>query len=343
MSANQTTERAIAPFPGIPMLLLHLALLLGIIGGMAMEGNRLLNPEVPRQEASGTSTRSTSTPAELVDRTIQSLRPPEQRQNQFLGECVVAMIVCSVVIFSAMAGLVTVAPNEALVLLLYGRYYGTLRSQGFWYVNPFTSSKERVSLRVRNFETATLKVNDENGSPIEIGGIIVWRVSDPTKATLDVEDYEKFVKIQGEAALRIMANKFPYEGSAEKPSQNLRSGSDEVVGFFRTQMAERLANIGIETVDCRISHLAYAPEIAQSMLRRQQAGAIIAARKAIVEGAMGLVDDVLAHFSKTDPSKPDSALNMDNERKAILATNLMITLVAEQGVQPIINAGTANP
>jgi regulator of protease activity HflC (stomatin/prohibitin superfamily) len=231
-----------------------------------------------------------------------------------------------------LAGLFTVAPNEGQVLQLFGAYRGTAKDEGLRWANPFYS-KKRISLRVRNFESAHLKVNDTDGNPIEIAAIVVWRVVDTAEAVFEVDDYEHFVKVQSEAAERNLATHFPYD-THEEGKISLRGNTDEVAKRLRSEIQDRLAKAGVEVIEARISHLAYAQEIAAAMLRRQQAGAIIAARQKIVEGAVGMVDMALDLLSKSD------RVRLDEERKAAMVSNLLVVLCADREAQPVVNTGT---
>jgi regulator of protease activity HflC (stomatin/prohibitin superfamily) len=237
-----------------------------------------------------------------------------------------------------LSGLFVVQPNEARVLTLFGRYAGSVRNDGLWWVNPFTS-KKKISLRVRNFQSEKMKVNDFNGNPIEIAAVIVWRVVDSAKALFDVENYETFVNIQAETAIRNISTKYPYEThDAEthdnKNAHSLRSHPDEVGEALKHELHSRLEIAGLEVMETRLSHLAYAQEIAQSMLRRQQAEAVIAARQKIVDGAVGMVEIALKRL------EADGVVKLDEERKAAMVNNLMVALVSESNAQPIINTGT---
>jgi regulator of protease activity HflC (stomatin/prohibitin superfamily) len=229
-------------------------------------------------------------------------------------------------------GLIIVQPNEAKALVLFGRYYGSVKEQGFWWVNPFTT-KKRVSLRVRNFETTKLKVNDAHSNPIEVAAIVVWRVVDTAEALFEVDDYENYVRVQSESAVRAMASSYPYD-SHTPGEPALSSHADEVATNLMGQLSERLAKAGVEVKEARLSHLAYSPEIAQAMLQRQQAGAIIAARSRIVEGAVGMVENAL------DLLAQKQILNLDDERKAAMVSNLLVVLCGERGTQPVVNTGT---
>src|SRR5215469_16131678 len=231
-----------------------------------------------------------------------------------------------------LGGLLVVNPNEAQVLQLFGTYVGTIREQGFRWVNPFTS-KRRISLRVRNFETSKLKVNDLDGNPIEIAAVVVWQVVDTAEAVFQVNDYEDFVHIQSESALRQMAQSLPYD-SHDTGSISLRSHGKEIADHLQTEIQERLASAGVKVVEARITHLAFAPEIAQAMLQRQQASAIIAARTRIVEGAVTMVEMAL------DQLKARGVVELDEERKAAMVSNLLVVLCGERATQPIVNTGT---
>lgn len=232
----------------------------------------------------------------------------------------------------ALPGLLMNQPNEAKVLTLFGRYAGTVKEAGFWWVNPFTA-KKRISLRTRNFETAKLKVNDANGNPIEIGAIVVWRVMDTAEAMFEVDDYENYTRVQSESAVRTLASSYPYDSHADGTIA-LASHTTEVAANLMEQLLQRLAKAGVEVKEARISHLAYSPEIAQAMLQRQQASAIIAARYKIVEGAVGMVENALELLAQKN------ILHLDDERKAAMVSNLLVVLCGERGIQPIVNAGT---
>jgi regulator of protease activity HflC (stomatin/prohibitin superfamily) len=231
----------------------------------------------------------------------------------------------------AFAGLFTVAPNEGRVLQLFGAYRGTAKEEGLRWANPFFT-KKRISLRVRNFESAHLKVNDTDGNPIEIAAIVVWRVIDSAEAVFEVDDYEHYVKVQTESAVRNLATHYPYD--AHDGQLSLRGSTDEVANRLKSEIQDRLAKAGVEAIEARISHLAYAPEIAAAMLRRQQAGAIIAARQKIVEGAVGMVDMALDLLQK------GGRVQLDEERKAAMVSNLLVVLCADREAQPVVNTGT---
>ncbi|WP_313300704.1 SPFH domain-containing protein [Stenotrophomonas sp.] len=231
-----------------------------------------------------------------------------------------------------LAGLYTIQPNQAAVLSLFGKYVGTVKDNGLRWNNPFYA-KRRVSQRVRNFESGKLKVNELDGSPIEIAAVIVWQVIDASEAVYNVDDYESFVHIQSESALRAMATSYPYD-QHEDGQLALRSHASEISQHLKNELAERLADAGVQVIDARISHLAYAAEIAQAMLQRQQANAVIAARTRIVAGAVGMVEMALAELQK------NGVVQLDEERKAHMVSNLLTVLCSDRGTQPIVNAGS---
>ena len=231
-----------------------------------------------------------------------------------------------------MPGNFTVQPNEAVVLQLFGRYIGTVKEPGLRWSNPFYS-KRKVSLRARNFETNHLKVNDHDGNPIEIAAVVVWRVVDSAEATFQVDDYSHYVNVQSEAALRNLATVYSYD--AHEPTDiSLRGSTDLVAERLKTEVQSRLSVAGVEVTEARITHLAYAPEIAAAMLQRQQAGAIIAARSKIVEGAVSMVEMALEQLGRR------SIVNLDEERKAAMVSNLLVVLCSERNVHPVVNTGT---
>jgi regulator of protease activity HflC (stomatin/prohibitin superfamily) len=245
---------------------------------------------------------------------------------------VIASIVAILVSSTALAGLAVVNPNESQVVQLFGNYIGTLKKPGFWWVNPF-SMRRKISVRVRNFESAKLKVNDHDGNPIEIAAVVVWRVVDTAEAMFEVDNYENFVKVQTEAALRILASGHPYDAHNEG-QMSLRSNIGEVAELLKQEVQDRLAKAGVEVIEARISHLAYAPEIASAMLQRQQASAIVAARVKIVEGAVGMVEMALDALSKRE------VVELDNDRRAAMVSNLLVVLCSDRHAQPVVNAGT---
>lgn len=236
-----------------------------------------------------------------------------------------------------LCGFFIVNPNKAVVLILFGKYVGTVRENGFYWMNPFVSKKP-VSLRARNLNGKTLKVNDMVGNPIEIAAVIVWQVQDTVKATLNVDDYAHFVEIQSEAAVRQLANHYPYDNfeseEVEHERITLRGGTDLVNEQLVNQLKERLDLAGIDVLEARISHLAYAPEIAGAMLQRQQATAIVAARRQIVDGAVGMVEMALQRLEM------HGTITLDEERKAAMVSNLLVVLCGERGASPVVNAGT---
>lgn len=245
---------------------------------------------------------------------------------------IVGGIVLALAGFLLLIGLFVVQPNEARVLTLFGTYIGSERRSGFWWANPFTA-KTRVSLRVRNFNSDRIKVNDADGNPVEIAAVIVWRVAESAKAVFDVDDYEEFVAIQAETALRNLATRYPYD-SAGTERASLRENPDELAGALKTELEERLQVAGVDVLEARLTHLAYAPEIAQAMLRRQQAQAVVSARRLIVEAAVGMVEDALTGLADR------GVVELDDDKRAAMANNLMVALTSEHAATPIINTGT---
>lgn len=231
-----------------------------------------------------------------------------------------------------LAGLFVVNPGDAKALILFGSYRGTVKRPGFWFANPFLT-KRRISLRIRNFETAKLKVNDNRANPIEIAAIVVWKVVESAEALFEVDDYSKYVAVQSESAVRAVAQSYPYDSHAET-EQALSTHVAEVSKSLQSAIQDRLSKAGVEVIEARISHLAYAPEIAQAMLQRQQATAIIAARFKIVEGAVGMVENALELLAAK------GLVHLDEERKAQMVSNLLVVLCSERSAQPIVNAGT---
>ena len=231
-----------------------------------------------------------------------------------------------------LSGLIVVQPNDSRVIIFFGKYIGTIRHSGFWWVNPFTV-KKRISLRIRNFSSEKIKVNDLSGNPIEIGAVIVWQVVNSACAVFDVDNYEQFVDIQSETAIRSLASEYPYDES-DGDKASLRGSPQEIAENLQKQVQSRLDIAGVEVIEARISHLAYAQEIAQAMLRRQQAEAVVAARFKIVEGAVGMVDLALKSLSE------QKIIELDEEKKATMVNNLMVALVSESEVTPIVNTGS---
>jgi regulator of protease activity HflC (stomatin/prohibitin superfamily) len=292
-------EREVRALPGIPMLLVLLAVIAAAIYGFI-------------------------TGVSEADRVAD------------VGQGTVIQIIASVVVFLVsvflLAGLFVVNPNEARVLQLFGDYVGTTKTAGLRWANPFYT-KKRVSQRVRNFESGKLKVNDNEGNPIEIASVVVWRVVDTAEAIFEVDDYNNYVKVQTESALRNLSTSYPYD-SHDDAVVSLRGATQIVADHLQKEVQDRLQKAGVEVMEARISHLAYAPEIAQAMLQRQQAGAIIAARQRIVEGAVGMVEMALEMLSRRD------IVSLDNERKAAMVSNLLVVLCGDKSTQPIINTGT---
>lgn len=229
-------------------------------------------------------------------------------------------------------GFFIVHPNEAKALVLFGTYKGTVKQDGFWWANPFMT-KQAISLRVRNFETAKLKVNDNHANPIEIGAIVVWKVVETAEALFEVDDYQRYVAVQSESALRAVASHYPYDAHVAGEI-SLSTHMDEVSQALEAALADRLKKAGVEVVEARISHLAYAQEIAAAMLQRQQASAIIAARQKIVEGAVGMVETALEMLSAKQ------VVQLDEERKAAMVSNLLVVLCSERSTQPVVNSGS---
>lgn len=231
-------------------------------------------------------------------------------------------------------GFFMVEPNKAMVLLLFGKYEGTVKANGFYWVNPFMT-KKKISLRVRNFENKPLKVNDKIGNPVMVGAIVVWQVEDTFKATFDVEDYENFVHLQSDAAVRKMAGLYPYDNFENEEAEiTLRSGVEEANHSLEAEIIDRLNHAGIKVIEARISHLAYAYEIASAMLQRQQATAIVAARQKIVEGTVGMVEMALTDL------KLKGIIEFDDDKKAIMVSNLMVVLCSDKSASPVLNVGT---
>ncbi|WP_146456298.1 SPFH domain-containing protein [Rubripirellula tenax] len=270
------------------------------------------------------------------------------------GFMILLAIACAPVAFISLFGLMAIAPNDSRVLLLFGEYKGTVKESGFFWVNPFYS-KRKVSLRIRNFETGSSstpeqknqsgtviqsksrtasrpsKVNDRDGNPIEISAVVVWKVTDTAEALFEVDDYEHFVEVQSEAALRSLATRYPYD--SEDHEESLRGNTEAICGRLREDIQERLEKAGVTVLEARISHLAYASEIAAAMLQRQQAGAVVAARTKIVDGAVGMVEMALDHL------KRDGIVELDPQQRAALVSNLLVVLCSDRHTQPVIQAG----
>ena len=245
---------------------------------------------------------------------------------------VLAWMAVELVLVVCLFGFFIVNPNEGRVMQLFGDYKGTVKTAGLRWANPFYS-KRHISLRVRNFESGRLKVNDNDGNPIEIAAVVVWRVVDTAEAVFEVDNYENYVKVQTEAAVRNLATRYTYD-SHEEHQTSLRGSTAAVAKDLQHEIQERLAKAGVQVMEARLSHLAYAPEIAAAMLRRQQAGAIIAARQKIVEGAVGMVDMALARLAESNQ------VQLDEERKAAMVSNLLVVLCSDRDAQPVVNTGT---
>jgi regulator of protease activity HflC (stomatin/prohibitin superfamily) len=248
------------------------------------------------------------------------------------GPLAITMVIVEALTIFGLAGLFMVNPNEARVLQLFGDYVGTVKEPGLRWANPLYA-KRHVSLRIRNFESAHLKVNDQDGNPVDIAAVVVWKVVDSAEACFEVDDYQNYVKVQSEAAVRNLATRYPYDAH-EEHKVSLRGNTAEVAGDLKTEIQDRLAKAGVQVIEARISHLAYAAEIAAAMLRRQQAGAIIAARQKIVEGAVGMVEMALDLLAKSQ------RVTLDEERKAAMVSNLLVVLCADREAQPVVNTGS---
>jgi regulator of protease activity HflC (stomatin/prohibitin superfamily) len=245
---------------------------------------------------------------------------------------IVGGILVGIAAFLAMCGLNMVAPGEARVVQLFGRYRGTIRQDGLRWVNPLTS-RTKISTRVRNHETAVLKVNDAYGNPIELAAVVVWRVEDTAQASFEVDDYIEFVSTQTEAAVRHIAIEYPYD-SHDEDGLSLRGNAEEITEKLAVELHARVEAAGVQIIESRFTHLAYAPEIASAMLQRQQAGAVVAARKQIVDGAVGMVEAAIARIEEQD------IVELDPERKAAMVSNLMVVLCGDRSAQPVLNTGT---
>ncbi|XEC93935.1 SPFH domain-containing protein [Paenibacillus tarimensis] len=247
-----------------------------------------------------------------------------------------ATVLLAAILFALVAvtitSLVIVQPNEAKVITFFGRYIGTVNHDGLWMVVPFTN-KHKVSLKVRNFNSQTLKVNDAQGNPIEIGAVVVYKVVDTAKATFEVDNYERFVAIQSETAIRHTAAQYPYDNFSEEDELSLRGNTGEVASELMSDLQERLKVAGVQIIETRLTHLAYAPEIASAMLQRQQAVAIVSARQKIVEGAVGMVESALRELEQR-------GVELDGERRAAMVNNLMVTIVSDRSTTPVVNTGT---
>ncbi|MEZ6027737.1 MAG: SPFH domain-containing protein [Planctomycetota bacterium] len=302
-SKEHTFEK---PMPGLPMLLLTFVLLAGLIA-------------IPAWGSQKTPVRDNGAVVGFA-------------QNLPGGVIAIGVIVCLLGVIFVPIGLTLVNPNQSRVVTLFGRYKGTIRRAGLWWVNPFTV-RRKVSLRIHNFNSEKLKVNDLRGNPIEIAAVVVWRVADTAQAAFDVEDYESYVEVQSESAIRTTSAKHPYD-AAEEGQTSLRGDSEEVNRELLRELGDRLDLAGVEVLEVRISHLAYAPEIAGAMLRRQQAEAIIDARARIVDGAVGMVKMALDGLQEHD------VVHLDDERRAAMVSNLLVVLCSESETTPVVNTGS---
>ncbi|MFB7666097.1 SPFH domain-containing protein [Kitasatospora sp. NPDC056138] len=295
--APKVTERVMVGLPGLPMLGLTMLFLLGGAALIIVGGN---------EHASGAT-----------------------------GVATALLIAGPVLILLGLLlarGLTAVSPGRARVVQLLGRYRGTIRADGLTWVNPFTS-RRGISTRIRNHETETTKVNDADGNPIEMAAVVVWQVEDTAKAIFEVDDFTEFVAIQTETAVRHIANSYPYDAH-EEGEMSLRDSADEITRKLSAEIAARVASAGVRVVESRITRLAYAPEVAQVMLQRQQAGAVVAARRLIVEGAVGMVELALDRLAERD------VVELDEERKAAMVSNLLVVLCGDRGTQPVVNTGS---
>ena len=245
---------------------------------------------------------------------------------------IIGWLLAELVVVVCLGGFFVVNPNEGRVLQLFGDYRGTVHNPGLRWASPFLT-KNAISLRVRNFESQRLKVNDNDGNPIEIAAVVVWKVVDTAEAVFEVDDFENYVKVQSEAAVRNLATRYPYDAHQED-EMSLRGSTDVVAGHLKKEIQDRLSRAGVQVIEARISHLAYAQEIASAMLRRQQAGAVVAARTKIVEGAVGMVELALDSLAKSQ------MVQLDEERKAAMVSNLLVVLCSDRDAQPVVNTGT---
>ncbi|KAA1418800.1 SPFH domain-containing protein [Nocardioides humilatus] len=248
------------------------------------------------------------------------------------GAAVVLFVAFGIVSLLCLGGLTVVAPGQARVLQFVGRYTGTVRDQGLQWVNPFTT-RRKISTRIRNHETRTTKVNDKDGNPIEMAAVVVWQVADTAAAAFEVDNFEEFVAIQTDTAVRHIAGQYPYDSHGEG-ELSLRDNADEITERLAAEIGERVISAGVRVIESRLTHLAYAPEIAQAMLRRQQANAVVAARQTIVEGAVGMVELALNKLAEND------VVDLDEERKAAMVSNLLVVLCGDRDTQPVVNTGS---
>jgi hypothetical protein len=256
-------------------------------------------------------------------------------EQEYVWMTVLAVVLMTIDVILVLPGLFIVNPNEAKVMVLFGKYAGTVRNNGFFWANPFYS-KKKISLRARNLSGQKLKVNDKIGNPIEIAAVIVWKVDDTFKASFDVDNYEQYVVIQSEASVRHLAQSYPYDSFEEMDEEQLtlRASTDKISQMLEAELQERLKRAGVQVIEARLSHLAYAPEIAEAMLRRQQASAVVAARSQIVHGAVSMVEMALNQLADRH------LVDLDEEKKAAMVSNLLVVLCSESSTSPVINAGT---
>ncbi len=256
-------------------------------------------------------------------------------ENEYVWMTVLAVVLTVIDVILVLPGLFIVNPNEAKVMVLFGKYAGSVRQNGFFWANPFYT-KKKISLRARNLSGQKLKVNDKIGNPIEIAAVIVWRVNDTFKASFDVDNYEQYVIIQSEASVRHLAQSYPYDSFEEMDEEQLtlRASTDKISQMLEAELQERMNRAGVEIIEAKLSHLAYAPEIAEAMLRRQQASAVVAARSQIVNGAVSMVEMALNQLSEKQ------LVDLDEERKAAMVSNLLVVLCSESSTSPVINTGT---
>lgn len=291
--------------------------------------------EIPLQPKSGLLTLIVAVPACLVGAIMCFVTAANTRDGAVGIPMVLLGIALAITMFFLLIGLFTVNPNKVRVLTLFGRYVGTVHQPGLWFVNPFMV-KRHVSVRVRNFDSDKMKVNDREGNPVQIGAVVVWKVTDTAEALFEVDDFEDFVVVQSESALRNLATRYPYDAhdGEEGVEIALRSHTQEIAEQLQVEIQERLEKAGVTVLEARISHLAYAQEIASAMLQRQQASAIIAARTRIVDGAVGMVEMALEKLSEKN------IVQLDEERKAQMVSNLLVVLCGDKATQPVINTGS---
>ena len=286
-----------------------------------------MNKEQVRRTVPGLAALGLLIPV-LVGSVVEFIRAARDQDLPLVGLSILVLALDLLL----MAGLFVVNPNEGRILQLFGAYAGTVRQAGLRFANPFYT-KRRISLRVRNFESGHLKVNDTEGNPIEIAAVVVWKVIDTAEASFEVDSYENYVHVQSESALRNLATSYPYDAH-EEGQVSLRGNTAQIADHLKAEIQERLAKAGVEVIEARISHLAYAPEIASAMLQRQQAGAIIAARQRIVDGAVGMVEMALERLDR------QKTVTLDPERRAAMVSNLLVVLCSERAAQPVVNTGT---